>query len=91
MNIHTVIDDQLFHQAVYMTGMADNRMLLEYALRSLLQVQETRNLEKTTQSKFDFWERLQHFRGSVNLSELGDIDEIFSNVRDKDSGRTIVL
>jgi len=74
MNTHTVIDDQLFHQAVHMKGMVDNRMLLEYALRS--------NLEKITQSKFDFWEQLQHFRG---------IDEIFSNVCDKDPGRTIVL
>ncbi|MDM8545297.1 type II toxin-antitoxin system VapB family antitoxin [Candidatus Venteria ishoeyi] len=93
MNIHTVIDDQLFQQAVHITGMTDKRILLEYALRSLLQVQQSQATSKadSTASEIDFWEHLQHFRSTVDLSELGDIDEIFANVRDKDVGRTVEL
>jgi len=61
-------------------------MLLEYALRLLIQNQQMQSLLK---SNFD--EQLQHFRHSVNLSELGNIDEIFTDVRDKTQGRSIEI
>jgi Arc/MetJ family transcription regulator len=42
MRIQTVIDDQLYLQAVKLTGLADKRTLLEEALRLLIQSKKTR-------------------------------------------------
>lgn len=41
MHIHTVIDDQLLHQATQITGLADQRSLLEEALRLLIKIRGT--------------------------------------------------
>lgn len=41
MHIHTVIDDQLLHQAAQITGLADQRTLLEEALRLLIKIRGT--------------------------------------------------
>lgn len=89
MNIHTVIDDQLFSQAVNATGMSDKRMLLEYALRTLLQAQQAKASVET--SNIGFWAQLQDFRAEADLSELKGIDEIFADVRDKTTGRVVEL
>ena len=42
-------------------------------------------------NKQDFWEALQRFRASTDLDELGDIDEVFTDVRSQDSGRVVDL
>lgn len=41
MHIHTVIDDQLLHQAAQITGLSDQRTLLEEALRLLIKTRGT--------------------------------------------------
>jgi len=43
------------------------------------------------QPKSDFRETLRRFRALADLSGLGDVDEIFSNIRDKNPGRRIAL
>ncbi|KOR32677.1 hypothetical protein TI05_05770 [Achromatium sp. WMS3] len=44
--------------------------------------------ESTQQS---FWNALQQFRTVTDLENLGDIDDIFANLRDTDPGRPIDL
>lgn len=41
MQIHTTIDDQLLQQATHLTGVADQKMLLEEALRLLIQTKQS--------------------------------------------------
>jgi hypothetical protein len=41
MHIHTVIDDQLLYQATQITGLVDQRTLLEEALRLLIKIRGT--------------------------------------------------
>lgn len=41
MHIHTVIDDQLLQKASQLTGLADQRTLLEEALRLLIKIRGT--------------------------------------------------
>ena len=36
MQIHTVIDDNLFHQAIQASGLADSQAVIEEALRVLI-------------------------------------------------------
>jgi hypothetical protein len=85
MHIQTTIDDQLFQQAANLTGLADKQALLEEALRLLIQA------KKKTRPPENFWDALQHFRASTDLIALGDIDEIFADVRDKAPGRPVEL
>lgn len=85
MYIQTTIDDQLFQQAVNLTGLADKQALLEESLRVLIQA------KKKSQPTENFWDALQHFRATTDLTELGDIDEIFADVRDKSPGRPVEL
>ena len=85
MYIQTIIDDQLFQQAANLTGLADKQALLEEGLRVLIQ-----NNTKVPQPTH-FWDDLQRFRATTDLTELGDIDEIFADVRDKDPGRLVEL
>nr|VFJ44463.1 MAG: hypothetical protein BECKDK2373C_GA0170839_100819 [Candidatus Kentron sp. DK] len=55
--------------------------------------QRTGSFPKTdsTRPKSDFREALRRFRALADLSGLGDVDEIFSNIRDKSPGRRIAL
>jgi hypothetical protein len=85
MYIQTHIDDQLFQQATHLTGLADKQALLEESLRILIQTHT-----KAPQPAH-FWEALQRFRATTDLTELGDIDEVFADVRDKDPGRSVEL
>ncbi len=85
MYIQITLDDQLLQQAVNLTGLADKQALLEESLRVLIQ-----NHTKAAQPTH-FWDALQHFRATTDLTELGDIDEIFADVRDKDLGRRVEL
>jgi|APLak6261659701_1056019.scaffolds.fasta_scaffold42391_2 hypothetical protein len=41
MHIHTVIDDQLLQHAAQITGLSDQRTLLEEALRLLIKIRST--------------------------------------------------
>lgn len=86
MYIQTNIDDQLFQQATHLTGLVDKQALLEEGLRMLIQS----NTKKAPQPAH-FWEALQRFRATTDLTELGDIDEVFADVRDKDPGRSVEL
>ncbi|MEZ5673477.1 MAG: type II toxin-antitoxin system VapB family antitoxin [Thiotrichaceae bacterium] len=47
MYIQTTIDDQLFQQAVNLTGLADKQALLEESLRVLIQVKKQLMVSET--------------------------------------------
>lgn len=93
MQIRTVIDDNLMHQAARLTGVSDNRSLLEYALRLLIQVTKQSDTVSvnTDSDQAGFWAQLQRYRGSVNLQQFADVDDIFSNIRDTSCGREVEL
>jgi Arc/MetJ family transcription regulator len=93
MHICTVIDDNLMNQAARLTGVSDNRSLLEYALRLLIQTKIPDNTASanTDSDQAGFWAQLQRYRGSVNLQQFTDVDDIFRNIRDASCGREVEL
>ncbi len=46
--------------------------------------------QRLAQGKQDLWEMLERFRSTAYLDDL-DIDEAFSSVRDRSSGREVTL
>jgi len=92
MQIQTVIDDNLFVRASRVAGVADVRLLLEHALRLLIQT-KTDNEEKTQQedAAVGFAAGLLRFRKTADLNHFTDIDEFTSGLRDKSPGRDVVL
>jgi antitoxin Phd len=50
----------------------------------LVSLDEYRRLRGTKQG---FWDALQEWRRTVDWDEIGDIDEIFRDVRDRSPGR----
>lgn len=89
MQIQTVIDEKLFVRA---SRVADARLLLEHALRLLIQT-KTDKEEKTQQedAAVGFAAGLLCFRKTADLNHFIDIDEFTSGLRDKSSGRDVVL
>lgn len=90
MQIHTEINDHLFNQAVLLTGVADQRLLLESALRLLIQPNTLAN-NNAKHPESHFAEKLQCFRAVADLSDFADIDCLFANVRDDSPGREVAL
>jgi hypothetical protein len=92
MQIQTVIDDKLFVRASRVAGVADARLLLEYALRLLIQT-KTDNEEKTQQEDAagGFAAGLLRFRKTADLNHFINIDELTSGLRDKSPGRDVVV
>ncbi len=92
MQIQTVIDDNLFVRASRVAGVADARLLLEHALRLLIQ---TKTDEKKTQPQEDvagdFAAALLRFRKMAELNHFIDIDDFTSGLRDKSPGRDVVV
>jgi prevent-host-death family protein len=43
--------------------------------------------ERLTEGRRDLWEALQTWRGSVDWDVLGDIDDVWADVRDRSPGR----
>ena len=93
MNISTDIDDKLINQASELTGLSDNRNLLEYALRLLIKAKEDDNVLQATSvlDKSPFYKQLQRYRADINLQQFTDIDIVFSHVRDTSIGRNVEL
>jgi Arc/MetJ family transcription regulator len=93
MQIQTVIDDKLLAKASLVTGVADARLLLEHALRLLIQT-KTDN-EKKTQAQEDaacgFAAGLLRFRKTADIDHFIDIDDFASGLRDKSPGRNVVV
>jgi hypothetical protein len=46
-----------------------------------------REYEQLTKPKGNFWDALEEWRASVDWDEMGDIDEVFKDVRDRSPGR----
>lgn len=42
---------------------------------------------RLTQARPDVWQAIQDWRKTVDWDELGDVDEIFADVRDRSPGR----
>lgn len=89
MQIQTVIDDNLFVRA---SRVADVRLLLEHALRLLIQT-KTDNEEKTQQedAAVGFAAGLLRFRKTADINHFIDIDDFASCLRDKSPGRDVVV
>lgn len=91
MYIHTTIDDTLINQATRLTGLKDSQLLLEYALRRLIQQSTQQDQYQPAPENNIFWAQLQQYRASVDLTQWIDIDNIFLQVRDTSMGRDVNL
>jgi hypothetical protein len=49
---------------------------------------EPEYIEPETPTK-NIWDAIQEFRASNDLDDIGDVDEIFANVRDRSPGREV--
>ena len=86
MQIQTNLNAHLYQQASMLTGLTDQQLLLEEALRLLIQ---SKKQQLTTPTAA---ETLQHFIASENNDALDDVEiEAFSQGRKNDSDRTVVL
>lgn len=47
----------------------------------------TAEYQRLTEKKPDLWEALQEWRKTVDWDTLGDVDEIWADVRDRSPGR----
>lgn len=86
MQIQTNLNEHLYQQASILTGLTDQQLLLEEALRLLIQTKKQQSTPQTAA------ETLQRFMTSENDDALDDAEiEAFSQGRKSDSGRTIAL
>ena len=45
----------------------------------------------STSASHDLWQAIQHFRQQMNLADYHEDEDIFADVRDRSTGREVVL
>lgn len=81
MYIQIPIDDQLYQQAVNLTGLTDKQALLEEALRLLIQTRKQQGIN-TTVTHYNALEHLRSVRISWNGKPIPDRNALYEDIRD---------